>query len=408
MMKVCKAFHHRARRGTPRRARRRAHRKFSLALLTLVFFSQLPQGTFAQSPQTTGVPAQRLAKLRHGINLSEWFAQVYDPKGYTKEHFQSWNTAQDIALIKAMGFDHVRLSVNPEPMFRHNSADQIPADYLSYLDDAVKMILDHDLAVVIDIHPESDFKARLAHDDFVEQFSDYWRALARHYANLDPDRVFFEILNEPEVNDRYRWYGIQAKLAVVIREGAPQHTIIAAGAQWSADDQLLFLEPLRDPNVIYNFHFYEPHIFTHQGATWGVNNWHFLKGLPYPATPTDAEKAAAQEPDAVNRLYVVRYGLDHWGPERIDAEISQVGAWARQRGVPVVCNEFGAYRKNSDPKDRAAWISDVRTTLEKHGMGWTMWDYSGGFGVVTKPHGVAAPDEITVKALGLHMPGGSR
>jgi aryl-phospho-beta-D-glucosidase BglC (GH1 family) len=307
-----------------------------------------------------------------------------------------------------MGFDHVRLSVNPEPMFRHNSADQIPADYLRYLDDAVKMILDHDLAVVIDIHPESDFKARLAHDDFVEQFSDYWRALARHYANLDPERVFFEILNEPEVNDRYRWYGIQAKLAVAIREGAPQHTIIAAGAQWSADDQLLFLEPLRDPNVVYNFHFYEPHIFTHQGATWGVNNWHFLKGLPYPATPAEAEEAAAQEPDAVNRLYVVRYGLDHWGPERVDAEISQVGAWARQRGVPVVCNEFGVYRKNSDPKERAAWISDVRTALEEHGMGWTMWDYSGGFGVVTKkPNEAAVPDEITVKALGLHMSSGT-
>ena len=30
----------------------------------------------------------RLAHIRHGINLSEWFAQVYDPKGYTKEHFR--------------------------------------------------------------------------------------------------------------------------------------------------------------------------------------------------------------------------------------------------------------------------------------------------------------------------------
>jgi aryl-phospho-beta-D-glucosidase BglC (GH1 family) len=391
------------------RAWRRPHWKFSVALLTVVLFLALSRGTFAQSPQPAGVPAQRLANLRHGINLSEWFAQVYDPMGYKKEHFQAWTTTQDVALIKAMGFDHVRLSVNPEPMFRHNSADQIPADYLSYLDDAVKMILDHDLAVVIDIHPESDFKARLAHDDFVEQFSDYWRALARHYSNLDPDRVFFEILNEPEVTDRYRWYGIQAKLAVAIREGAPQHTLIAAGAQWSADDQLLFLEPLRDPNVIYNFHFYEPHIFTHQGATWGVNNWHFLKGLPYPSSPEAAEKAAAQEPDAVNRLYVVRYGLDHWGAERIEAEIAQVGEWAKQRGVPVVCNEFGAYRKNSDPKDRVAWISDVRTSLEKHGMGWTMWDYSGGFGVVTKkPREAAVPDQITVTALGLHMPGGSR
>src|SRR2546430_9052816 len=45
--------------------------------------------------------------------------------------FEAWTTAQDITLIKAMGFDHVRLSVNPQPMFRRGQADRIPADYLS-------------------------------------------------------------------------------------------------------------------------------------------------------------------------------------------------------------------------------------------------------------------------------------
>jgi aryl-phospho-beta-D-glucosidase BglC (GH1 family) len=362
---------------------------------------------FAQDPASTssGVPQRRLEHLRHGVNASEWFAQVYDPKGYTKEHFESWTTAADIALIKAIGFDHVRLSVNPQPMFRQNRADEIPADYLEYLDNAAKMILDRGLAVVIDIQPEIDFKANLAHDDFVEQFSDYWRALARHYSNLDPERVFLEILNEPEVSDPYRWYGIQSKLAAAIREGAPQHTIIVAGARWSDSDNLLFLEPLRDPNVIYNFHFYEPHIFTHQGATWGVNYWHFLKGLPYPSSPETAEKVAGFEPQAVNRLQVIRYGLAHWNAARIEGEIAQVADWGKQHGVPLVCNEFGVYRKYADPESRDAWLTDVRTSLEKHGIGWTVWDYSGSFGVVTKQEEKAVPDEMTLKALGLKVPG---
>lgn len=366
-----------------------------VCLFTPGLWGQRAEGSLAQ---------QRAAYLRHGINTSHWFAQVYDPKGYTKEHFQNWTTGKDIALIKSMGFDHIRLSVNPEPMFRHNHADEIPPDYLSDLDDAVKMILDHDLSVVIDLHPESDFKAKLAHDDFVEQFSDYWRALARHYSATDPNRVFFEILNEPEMADRYRWSGVQTKLASAIREGAPKHTIIAAGAQWSADDQLLFLQPLRDPNVIYNFHFYEPHLFTHQGATWGVNHWHFLKGLRYPSDPDSAERTASAEPDPVNRLQVARYGLDHWDAKRIDAEVSQVDDWAKHWEVPVVCNEFGVYRKNADPKDRAQWIRDVRTSLETHGIGWAMWDYAGGFAVVVKNDEEATPDELTLKALGLKSP----
>ena len=42
--------------------------------------------------------------------------------------------------------------------------------------------------------------------------------------------------------------------------------------------------------------------------------------------------------------------------------------------------------------------------LARHGIGWTMWDYSGGFGVVTKKDGNAAADPTTIQALGLKMP----
>jgi endoglucanase len=373
---------------------------------TLLLVLLLSVSSFAQ---TTSSPARRRAgHLRHGINLSEWFAQVYDPKGYTKEHFESWTTADDIALIKSMGFDHVRLSVNPAPMMRHNLADEISPEYLGYLDAAVNMILDHDLAVIIDMHPNSDFKADLvAHDDSVEQFSDFWRAIARHYSTYDPERVFFEVLNEPEFRDRYRWAGVQAKLANAIREGAPEHTIVAAGANWSDVIDLVAVTPLSDANVIYNFHFYDPHEFTHQGATWGANYWHFEHNLHYPASMETAEKVAAAEPDPVNRLLILRYGLNRWDLNRIGVEIGQAAEWAKHWNVPLTCNEFGVYRKESDPEDRARWLHDVRTTLEHDGIGWNMWDYGGrdqgrGFGVVNGPQeGPNTADATSLEALGL-------
>jgi endoglucanase len=370
----------------------------------IVLAAFLSSVTLAQDSALSSVPASRLAHLQRGINLSEWFAQVYDSKGYTKEHFQTWTTSADISLIKSAGFDHVRLSVNPQPMFTNNRPEAIPPEYLANLDTAVKMILGQGLSVVIDLHPDDDFKARLKDDGFVQQLGDFWRALARHYAGWDAERVFFEIMNEPEVTDPYRWYGIQAKLAAAIREGTPQHTIIAAGSRYSNDDQFLFLEPLHDPNVIYNFHFYYPHIFTHQGATWGLYYWHWLRGVRYPSTPENAAQVSASVPDAVDRLAVIRYGQEHWDAARIDAEISQAADWAKQRGVPVICNEFGVYRSYADPHDRAAWIRDVRTSLERHNIGWAMWDYSGSFGVATKKDGKAALDGNIVNALGLKMP----
>ncbi|MFY9842605.1 MAG: glycoside hydrolase family 5 protein [Terriglobales bacterium] len=345
---------------------------------------------------------RRAAKLQRGINASEWFAQVYDKRGYTAEHFQAWTTAEDIALIKSMGFDHVRLSVNPQPMFSEREPNKIPPDYLASLDTAVKTILDHGLGVVIDLHPDSEFKARLAKDDeFVERFADFWRALAAHYSTWDADRVFLEIMNEPEFTDRYRWLGVQMKLAAAIRQGAPAHTIIAAGARWSDDDELVFQEPLHDPNIIYNFHFYQPYIFTHQGATWSTYYWHWLRGLKYPSSPESAERAAALLPDEVDRLQVIRYGFEHWDAARIEAEMKQAAEWAGRRGVPLLCNEFGVFRDYADPADRDAWLHDVRTSLEHNGIGWTLWDYSGSFGVVTKKDGKPVADDAVLRALGL-------
>ena len=372
------------------------------AWITVLFLTSL---TFAQATPGSSVPAARLAHIRHGINLSEWFAQVYDPKGYTKEHFESWTTASDIALIKSAGFDHVRLSINPQPMMDAERHHDGGAEYFGYLDAAVKMILDAGLAVEIDMHADSDFKTRLAkEDDFVQRFADFWSAVAQHYASWDQDRVFFEILNEPEMSDGYRWYGVEAKLAAAIRRGAPKNTIIASGARWDDDDDMVFLEPLPDSNVIYVFHFYEPHIFTHQGATWGAYYWRWLKGLHYPSSPENAAQVATLVPEARDRMQVIRYGQDHWDAARIEAEINQSADWAKQRGVPLVCNEFGVFRNFSDPQDRARWITDVRTSLERHNIGWAMWDYSGSFGVVTNRETKAKLDEVTVKALGLNMP----
>ena len=354
--------------------------------------------------QTSTVPAARLAHIRHGINLSEWFAQVWDPKGYTPEHFQNWTTASDIALIKATGFDHVRLSINPQPMMDAERKQGGTDQYFNSLDAAVKMILDAGLAVELDMHPDSDFKVRLKEDEFVQRFADFWRMVARHYSSYDPDRVFFEILNEPEMQDPYRWYGIESKLAAAIRQAAPQHTIIAAGAKWDDDDDMITLEPLRDPNVIYVFHFYDPHIFTHQGATWGAYYWRWLKHLHYPSSPENAAEVAATVPEAVDRMYVIRYGQDHWDAARIEAEINQAADWAKKNNVPLTCNEFGAYRHGADPQDRNAYIRDVRTALERHNIGWAMWDYSGSFGVVVKKDGEAVLDPDTVNALGLKTP----
>jgi aryl-phospho-beta-D-glucosidase BglC (GH1 family) len=343
----------------------------------------------------------RAQHLKRGINASEWFAQSND---YSAARTNSYIDAQDIALMARLGFDNVRLSIDPVTLEQYPlGADGLNADFVGRLDRAVDTMLADGLAVQIDLHPEDSYKQPLrTSDEAVERLTMLWRKLARHYANRDPNMIFFEILNEPEVSDPYRWAGIQAHVAAVIRQAAPQNTIIAAGANWSDIPDLLALEPLADGNVIYNFHFYEPHEFTHQGANWGSPWWSSTHSIPYPATASSMQELLQEVPGAADRYQLENYWLDDWDARHIRLLIDEAAEWARANHVPLICDEFGAYREYTDPVSRANWIHDTRTALEADGIGWAMWDYRGGFGVVTKQDGQPAQvDESVVKALGL-------
>ena len=376
------------------------HNQLSLTLvLAVAILTHLSNAAVVAQEKPVNLPS-RFAHLRHGVNLSHWFSQSAD---YSRGHLDTHTTAQDIALIKSLGFDHVRFPIEPAPLMADTPDPSIlNSNYLGYVDNALDMILAAGLAVVIDIHPSDEFKLRMARDErSIEAFGKFWRAFATHLCRRDPEVVFLEVINEPMVEDAYRWYGIQGKLIASIRAGAPNHTIIAAGHRWSGLYEMLFLEPYADPNIIYNFHYYEPFEFTHQGATWAGPNLPFYKNVPYPSSPEAVKLVLDTIQDDPARYNLLRYGEENWNAQRIDRELAAAAAWAAKHHVYVTCNEFGAFRKVVKPADRVAWLQDMRKALEKHGIGWTMWDYGGGFSVVNKTNGQAQADPDVVKALGL-------
>ncbi len=344
----------------------------------------------------------RVQHLKHGINASEWFAQ--SPSDYSAARTNRYTDAGDIALMARLGFDNVRLSIDPVPLQQGPlGKDGFNADFLSRLDAVVDAILADGMAVQIDIHPEESYKQQVRTSDAaVDRLTSLWRRLAAHYVTRDPEMVFFEIMNEPAVSDRYRWAGIQARVGAAIREVAPRNTIIATGPNYSGIPDLLTLNPLPDGNVIYNFHTYDPIQFTHQGAWWAEPWMGYTHGIPYPAAESSMQELLKQVPDARDRVSLESYWLDHWDAHRIRLWIDEAAAWSQANHVPLICNEFGVYRLHADAASRMNWIRDMRTALEADGIGWTMWDYRGGFGVVWKDDGQPAKvDPAVVEALGL-------
>ncbi|MGP8252408.1 MAG: glycoside hydrolase family 5 protein [Terracidiphilus sp.] len=370
-------------------------------LLLAIFFA-FALSAFAQDHaadvQTAFARAQH---LKHGINASLWFAQ--HPEDYSANYTNHETTPEDIAIMAGLGFDHVRVSIDTEPLAQAFSGWG-DGDFLVRLDKAVDGILATGMAVIVDVHPEDRYKQALRTDSgAVDRMVMLWQKLAAHYAGRDPNLVFFEILNEPEVSDPYRWAGIQARVAAAIRAAAPRQTIIATGPNYSGLGDLLTLHPLADGNVIYNFHFYDPIQFTHQGAGWGSPWWIYTHNIPYPATESAMEDRLKLVPEPADRFQLENYWLDHWDAHHIRLLIDEAAAWGKANNAPLTCNEFGAFREHSDPVSRTNWIRDVRTALEADGIGWAMWDYHNGFGVAVKDPktGKSIVDPQTVEALGL-------
>lgn len=353
------------------------------------------------NPVGSSSDATRRAQLLHrGVNASMWFAQASD---YSPARLRSYTTADDIALMRAMGFDHVRLSIDGDELLRGAPPSGLNGAFVAELDSAVNTMLKDGLRVIVDVHPSDEFKHELRTDDAaVTRFCALWSALAGHYAQTDPDRVFFEVLNEPEFDNAQQWAAVQARAIAAIRQAAPHHTIIATAQHYSGLIDLLTLEPAADPNVIYTFHDYEPFAFTHQGATWTMAEVRPLRGVPYPSSPENTATAISQEPQLTGQHWVNSYGLDRWDAARIRSELSFAGKWAALHHVPVYCGEFGVYQSYADPAMRAAWLRDTRTALEEQGIGWAVWDYQGSFAVVTKTNNNASPIPAIAEALGLH------
>lgn len=350
--------------------------------------------------------AARADRLRRGINLSHWFSQIYRGPGYVPAHFDTYIRVSDFALIRDMGFDHVRFPVNCEPIMAASADGRLPAEYIARIRARVHELHDHGLSVIIDVHPEDSFKHHLGLSDHaVSGFVSFWEKFAAELSHLDPESTLFEVLNEPCVHNAMRWKRIQDRAVEAIRSVAPRHTLVVTGDQWSLMPDLLALEPPSDRNIIANFHLYDPHVFTHQGAGW-VGSWaHAVKDLPYPAEPRAVQQRLQSVTDADARKRITDYTEAGWGPQLYRDFLTPAVDWARARGLCLMCNEFGTYKKFSPRESRLAWVRDVSAALTANGIGWTMWDYAGDFSVVqTDENGVRVPDRELVDALGLSSP----
>jgi len=336
---------------------------------------------------SAGVPKANLATLSRGVSIYGWFNGI--PEIYELNHFQTCITQKDISQIKAAGYTHIRLPIEPTFLIGDNISPELKQDRLKELDKGVQMILSEGLGVIIDIHPleAGDFKLQLFKNQSVQDdLVGLWADLASRYSNLPTQKVFFEPLNEPhfQLFDPQKgptcWYALQNRIIETIRKQAPHNTIIVAGYDWGTMYAWLQRNALPYQNLVYSFHFYEPMEFTHQGAPWvddlPIREMH---SIPYPPNPEGCKLALADS-SAHSASRVNQYCAEY-KPQEIVQKFSLIHTWAQHQHVPLYLGEFGVYRFYAPPSDRARWLADIKATAQKMDIPWAVWDYNTTFAV---------------------------
>lgn len=312
-----------------------------------------------------------------GVNFGN-FLEV--PKG------QDWGanySLEDVDRVKKEGFDHIRLPIGWHNYTGSGPEFRIEPEFFEKVDAYVNLAVDHGLWVIINIHHFDAFTSNPAEQK--PKLIAIWRQLAEHYQG-HPGSVAFEILNEPkDAATTEVMNTVFADVIPVIRESNPDRTIFVGPGRWNQIGELANLRlPDNDENLIVTVHSYDPHVFTHQGASWGGPELEFYRGVQFPGPPMTPfvpriRRAVPPKVQEWINAYNTKQGdANPCSPAKLQALIDTAREWSDYYGRPVHLGEFGAFEA-VDAKSKANYCREFRTRAEGAGIGWALWDWRAGF-----------------------------
>jgi endoglucanase len=301
----------------------------------------------------------------------------------------AWGTViseKHFAMAEAAGFDHVRLPVRfstPERMDA-TAPYAIKEDFFKRVDFALEQAHQHHLSLIIDVHHFNEMNKDPAANK--ERLYAIWRQVGERYAK-QPATVAFEILNEPtEKLEPKLLNEISKETIKIMRAKNPKRIIFADSYFWADAKRLAELELPKDPNVVAQFHMYQPILFTHQGAPW-MDPPFQTRGVifpgpgPAPVTPLPAAAKESWVAEWFKGYNEQPAATNPGGPKTVFEYFDAAAKYVKATGKRVYLGEFGAV-EYADEQSRENYVWLVRTEAERRGIGWAYWDDGGGFKVM--------------------------
>jgi endoglucanase len=296
-------------------------------------------------------PSARKLPRWHGFNLLEKF-------NGQNHRFRE----QDFERIAELGFNFVRLPMDYRMWIEDNDWAKFREQTLKEIDEAVQFGEKHSVHVCLNFHRAPGYtvarppepKSVWSDDEALRVCALHWATFAKRYQGVPSRQLSFNLFNEPPKLEPETYRRVIAHLVEAIREHDEARFIICDGREWGnvAPTELAGL------GVAAATRGYRPMHVTHYQASWinGADKW------PEPTWP-------------------IREGNTLWNKETLREQ--QIEPWKKleAQGVGVMVGEFGAFNKTPH-KVALAWLRDYLDLWKEAGWGWSMWNFSGGFGIL--------------------------
>jgi len=314
-----------------------------------------------------------------GINLGGWFSQCDN----SEKRYDNFIKKEDFKRISRWGLDHVRIPVdynlvqNEDLSFKENGFKRI--------EDCINWAKEYGLNMILDVHKTLGYSfddgeketGFFDNEKYQENFYKLWEEFAKRFNSYD--NLSFELLNEvTDLEYKDTWNKIIKESISRIRVYAPNIKIIVGGCLYNNVHCIKYLDTPYDENIVFNFHCYDPLVFTHQGAYW-------VKNMPLDFRMNFDEPI--EKYIEYNKQFVNRDYLEFDKDEKIDEsyfekEFKEAIEIAEKYNVPLYCGEYGVIDLARD-LETIKWFKCINNVFVKYGIGRAVWNYKEmDFGLV--------------------------
>lgn len=323
-----------------------------------------------------------------GINVGGWMSQYQDLTDNLHEHLKTFIREEDIDRIAQWGADHIRLPFESSAMCEET---------FDYMEKCIEWCNSRGMGVLLDLHfiDGMSFDPLLPENPLFlpenqQRFISIWdevSARLQHHGN----GLCYELLNEVTDGTGYGWNRMYPLGVEAIRKREPERVIYVGSNRQNDVNRLAELHLLDDPHLVYNFHYYDPHAFTHQCAPFDQDMAVFRHAYDYPCFFGDELYSYVREhPEYVARCPGIL--LTRNDREDMKRRLRPASEFIRCTGKPLYCGEFGVISV-ADESAAARWIADLVDTFRQLHIGYAYWCYKvRDFGLVDIHSHVLKPE----------------